>query len=104
MNSLTRFSKDVPDYFNAMMNLLKLEGAEGGGVLSAKQKELSAVTVSTVIKCIPCLMDHAKKAVSAGASSTEILESAALGTIFGGAPSFVFLRDNLEELYGILDS
>jgi AhpD family alkylhydroperoxidase len=102
MDNITRFSKEAPNFFNGMMELLKGAGTEGA--LSGKQKELSAVTVSTVIKCVPCIKDHAKKALSAGASRAEVLEAAAFGTVFGGAPSFVFLRDNLDSLFGILDA
>ncbi len=102
MDNITRFSKEAPNFFKGMMELLK--GANADGALSAKQKELSAVTVSAVIKCVPCLKDHAKKALSAGASRGEVLEAAAFGIVFGGAPSFVFLRDNLDGLYGVLDA
>ncbi len=102
MDSITRFAKEAPNFFNGMMDLLKGAGTEGA--LSGKQKELCAVTVSAVIKCAPCLGEHAKKALRAGASRAEVLEAAAFGIVFGGAPSFVFLRDNLDGLYGILDA
>ena len=102
MDTITRFSKEAPNIFGGMMELLKGAGAEGA--LRGKQKELSAVTVSAVIKCVPCIKDHAKKALLAGASPAEVLEAAAFGIVFGGAPSFVFLRDNLDGLYGILDA
>jgi len=39
-----------------------------------------------------------------GAIREEVLEAAAFGTVFGCAPSFVFLRENLDILYGILDA
>jgi len=102
MDNFTQFSNDVPNFFNGMMDLLKAAGKEGA--LSSKQKELSAVTVSAVIKCVPCLKNHAKKALSVGATREEVLEAAAYGTVFGGAPSFVFLRENLDTLYVILDA
>lgn len=102
MNSITRFSKDAPNFFNGMMEMLK--GANAEGALSGKQKELSSVTVPVVMKCVPCIKDHAKKALGSGASRADVLEAAVFGAVFGGAPSYVFLRDNLDGVHEILDT
>lgn len=102
MDNFTRFANELPNFYNGVMALLK--GAEMEGALSGKQKQLSAVTVASVIKCVPCLKNHVKKALSVGATREEILEAAAYGTVFGGAPSFVFLRENIDMLYEILDA
>jgi AhpD family alkylhydroperoxidase len=67
------------------------------GALDPKYKELIAVAGSVATRCVPCLANHTYNAVGAGATRQEVLEAAAIGVEFGGAPSFVIVRNNLLE-------
>jgi len=93
MDNMARLAKELPDMHKGFMEFM--QGCYKAGALSVKQKELSAVSVSIAIKCAPCVEMHAKNALSAAASQNEVLEAAAVGTAFGGAPSVVFLLDNI---------
>ncbi len=44
------------------------------GALDGKTKELIGLAVSIMVDCIPCIGNHYKKAVEAGASHEEISE------------------------------
>lgn len=88
-----RLEKEAPDLFNGFNELIKCYYKEGA--LGRKQKELMAVTASVATKCIPCLANHTKNAISAGATRAEIIEAAAIGVEFGGGPSFVIVRNHI---------
>ncbi len=55
------------------------------------------VTASVATRCIPCLVNHASSAASAGVIKAEIVEEAAVGFEFGGDPSFVIVQDQLLD-------
>ncbi len=67
------------------------------GALDRKQKELMAVAATVAVRCIPCLAHHANNAIKAGATRKEVLEAATIGVEVGGGPSFVVVRDNLQD-------
>jgi len=60
------------------------------GALDRKQKELIGVAGSVITRCEPCLAHHVRDALAAGATRQQVIEAAAVGVNFGGAPSFVF--------------
>ncbi|WP_181444552.1 carboxymuconolactone decarboxylase family protein [Bacillus sp. 03113] len=50
------------------------------GVLSAKEKEIIAVSVTTVTKCSYCTKFHSKKAKRVGVTAEELIEGAIIAT------------------------
>ena len=68
--------------------------------LDRKQKELIGVAGSVITRCEPCLSHHVRDAIAAGATKQQVIEAAAVGVNFGGAPSFVFCY---SVLMGFLD-
>jgi AhpD family alkylhydroperoxidase len=92
-----RLEEEAPDLYAGFNELIKTYYKPG--VLQRKYKELMAVTASVATRCIPCLANHMRNAMSAGATQEEIFEAAAIGIEFGGGPSFVVVRDHLIDFY-----
>jgi AhpD family alkylhydroperoxidase len=86
---------EAPALFHGFDGLMK--EYYRAGALDIKNKELIAVALSVASRCVPCLANHANKAVRAGAGRQEVLEAAAIGVEFGGGPSLVIVRNNLLE-------
>jgi AhpD family alkylhydroperoxidase len=90
-----RLKKEAPVLFAGFDGLMKAYYQPGA--LSLKSKELIAVALSVSRCCIPCLANHTKNAVEAGATREEVLDAAKIGVEFGGGPSFVVVRNNLLD-------
>jgi len=90
-----RLRKEAPGLFNGFSGMVA--ASMGPGSLGRKEKELIAVAGSVITRCEPCLAHHVSDATAAGATREEILEAAAVGMGFGGAPSFVFVRNTLLD-------
>ncbi|QJG67253.1 carboxymuconolactone decarboxylase family protein [Mycoplasma phocoenae] len=73
------------EYLDAFQNLNKVVYKEGA--VSTKHKELTAVAIATSQRCEPCLISHIKKAIIAGATKEEIIESALVACAFSGGPA-----------------
>ena len=55
------------------------------GAIPAKYKQLSAVTLSVVLKCEDCLKSHVQMAIKLGANRQEIVEALRIGLLTGGS-------------------
>lgn len=77
--------------------------AFGEGRLSRKVKELIGVACAVMTRCQHCIVYHAKAALDAGAAREEILEAAAVGVVFGGAPAMVHLSVTLMDALDALE-
>ena len=85
MKGLKKLRELKPDVFQAFVDFDKKAFAEGA--LSVKVKELIAVATAHVTQCPYCIDVHTKRAVAAGATETEIAETAfvAMAMRAGGA-------------------
>jgi AhpD family alkylhydroperoxidase len=74
-----------PDLFKGFMDFDQMVFKDGA--LSAKTKELMAVTAAHVTQCMWCIEDHVKRAKALGAADEEIAEAAfvAMALRAGGA-------------------
>jgi AhpD family alkylhydroperoxidase len=74
-----------PDLFKGFMDFDQMVFKDGA--LSAKTKELMAVTAAHVTQCMWCIEDHVKRAQQLGAADEEIAEAAfvAMALRAGGA-------------------
>ncbi|MCX6690347.1 MAG: carboxymuconolactone decarboxylase family protein [Methanoregula sp.] len=90
-----RLKKEAPLLFEGFDNLMKAYYAESA--LDTRYKELIAVALSVSRCCIPCLANHTKNAIEAGATREEVIDAAKIGVEFGGGPSFVVVRNNLLD-------
>ncbi len=59
-------------------------------LLDLKTKELMSVAIGVYNRCDYCIVYHSYKALEAGASSGEIMESAMLSVAFGGGPTMAY--------------
>lgn len=64
--------------------------ASKDAVLSAKQKELIALSVGISKQCIDCIAFHVKGALDAGATRPEIEETVSVCILMGGGPAFMY--------------
>jgi len=75
--------------------------AKKEGVLSKKIKELICIAIGIAVHCTFCIAIHTKKAIDAGASREEIMETAFVAAAMGGGPSVAYLWyviDALDQL------
>jgi AhpD family alkylhydroperoxidase len=90
-----RLQKEAPVLFEGFDNLMKAYYAPSA--LDTRYKELMAVALSVSRCCVPCLANHTKNAIEAGATREEVIDAAKIGIEFGGGPSFVVVRSNLPD-------
>lgn len=71
------------------------------GAVDLKTKELISVAIGTYNRCEYCIVYHVHKALEAGATPEEIMETAMVAVAFGGGPSMAYagtlVRDSIEE-------
>lgn len=60
------------------------------GALSAKVKELIALSIGISARCEGCIAHHVKSAIKHGASREEVSEVIATAIHMGGGPSMVY--------------
>ena len=68
------------------------------GSLSKMQKELIALGISIVINCESCMQHHTEKALKAGATEDQIIETIEVAIEMGGGPATVSSRFALKVL------
>jgi AhpD family alkylhydroperoxidase len=68
------------------------------GVLSAKVKQLMALSIAVTVRCDGCIAYHVYDALRAGATRQEIMESIAVAVMMGGGPAMVYGCEALEAL------
>lgn len=83
------------EHVNAFMGLLG--AAYEPKLLDIKTKELMSVAIGVYNRCEYCIVYHTYKALEAGASRGEILESAMVSVAFGGGPSMAYSVTLLKE-------
>ncbi|MBL6945636.1 MAG: carboxymuconolactone decarboxylase family protein [Rhodospirillales bacterium] len=86
-----RLKAEAPDLFEGFTGMIDRHYVEGA--LNTREMELMAVSCSVATQCVPCLANHANKAVSAGATRDQVIQAAAIG----GGPSYTIVRDHLLD-------
>lgn len=95
MKVLLKEEREVSRNFRAFMSSV-LEKR----VLDTKTKELIALGTAITARCKYCIGIHVEKALAAGATRDEILETATVAIFMGGAPAMTYVtevRKALEE-------
>ena len=70
----------------------------GQGELAVREKELIALGIGMALRCDPCVMAHVEKAVKAGASRKQIMETAGVVVMMQGGPGYTYLPKVVEAL------
>ncbi len=84
---------DVMRGFGGMFQAVMKEGA-----LSVREKELIALGIGLVERCVPCINLHVKKALDAGATREQILEAAGVAVMMRGGPAFTHVPEVIDAL------
>ncbi len=93
--SLTLIAKQQPSAVNALYKLKHEVFKEGA--MSAKEKALTAVSVSCVLKCDACIEVHAKRAKELGATVDQLREAMLVAMYLAG-PSSVIWSPIIDEV------
>lgn len=68
------------------------------GTLSIREKELVALGIGLALRCDPCVYAHLEKAIQAGASRRQVLETAGVVVMMQGGPAYTYLPKLVEAL------
>ena len=68
------------------------------GSLTVMQKELIALGISIIINCESCMQHHTEKAINAGATEDQVIETIEVAIEMGGGPATVSARFALKVL------
>ena len=79
---LEKFKKALPDTLAAELKVGDI--AYAGGALSSKQKRLIALGVALGRGCTNCILGQTMRAIEAGATVDEILETTGVAIAIGG--------------------
>jgi len=70
----------------------------GEGALSLREKELIAIGIGMAIRCEPCVFAHVEKAVKAGATRDQLLETAGVVVAMQGGPGYVHVPELIDAM------
>jgi AhpD family alkylhydroperoxidase len=68
------------------------------GELAVREKELVALGVGMALRCDPCVYAHVQKAVEAGATRQQVMETASVVVMMQGGPGYTYLPKVVEAL------
>lgn len=93
MRAMKRQAPDIAAGFGGMYQRLMGEGA-----LSIREKELLALAIGMAIRCEPCVFAHVEKAVKAGATREQLIETAGVVVAMQGGPGYVHVPELLDAM------
>ena len=67
------------------------QGVMKPGAMSVREKELVALGIGMAIRCEPCIFIHVEKALNAGATRAQIMETAGVAVMMQGGPTYTYL-------------
>ncbi len=70
----------------------------GEGALSVREKELMALAIGMALRCEPCIYSHVEKALKAGATRAQIIETGGVVIMMQGGPGYVYMPKLLDAL------
>ena len=70
------------------------------GALTVLEKELVALGLGIALRCDPCVYAHVEKALRAGATRQQIIETAGVAVMMQGGPAYTYL----PKLVGAVDA
>lgn len=96
MDMMKELSKHQPesmrDFKSFMGKVLK------EGTLDTKTKELITLGTAITARCKYCIALHVKKALDAGATKEEIMETATVAILMGGGPAMTYVVEVKKAL------
>ena len=86
-------ASDAPKGFGGLYQSVMKPGA-----MSVREKELVALGIGMAIRCEPCIYIHVEKALKAGATREQIMETAGVAVMMQGGPTYTYLPVVVEAL------
>ncbi len=93
MKLLAKINPEVIRDFGKFMDSVLKEG-----YLDTKTKELIALGMAITARCKYCIGIHVEKALKAGATKEEILETATVAILMGGGPALTYIAEVKKAL------
>jgi len=84
-NYKPKLNQGMPEVMKHLDGLFQVSQADGA--LSAKEKVLIGLGIGLATHCEACILVHMEKALAAGASRAEILETCGVAIAMGGGPT-----------------
>ena len=88
--SIQKLGEQYPDFMKAFGGFMG--AAEKEGALPTKMKELISIALSVATHCGWCIAFHVRKAMDAGATKDEIMETCFVAALMGGGPSLMYTQ------------
>lgn len=93
---LGTLSKESPKIAEGFTTMHKATGVDSA--ITAKHKELMALSIAISIRCEGCIACHVKGAIDAGASKDEIVETIGVAILMSGGPATVYGNKAYEAM------
>ena len=68
------------------------------GAITTREKELVALGIGLAVRCDNCIYAHVQKALKAGATREQIMETAGVAVMMQGGPTYTYLPKVVEAL------
>ena len=68
------------------------------GAVTVREKELIALGIGIALRCDACVYAHIEKALHAGATREQVMETAGVAVMMQGGPGFTYLPKVVEAL------
>jgi AhpD family alkylhydroperoxidase len=68
------------------------------GAVTVREKELIALGIGMALRCDGCIYAHVEKALKAGASREQVMETAGVAVMMQGGPTYTYLPKVVEAL------
>ena len=93
VSALSEHQPETMRHFKMFMGQVLKEG-----ILDTKTKELIAVGTAITARCKYCIALHVKKALDAGATKDELMETATVAMLMGGGPAMTYIVEVKKAL------
>ena len=67
------------------------QGVMKPGAIGVREKELVALGIGIALRCEPCIYVHVEKALKAGATREQVMETAGVAVMMQGGPTYTYL-------------
>jgi AhpD family alkylhydroperoxidase len=93
---LAQLGRELPGLMSGFARLHKKAVQEDA--LSAKVKELMALSIGITLRCDGCVAYHVHDAIAAGATRQELLEAIGVAVMMGGGPALIYAAHALDAV------
>lgn len=92
--NIAALAKENSDVFKGFQQMSK--AAISDGALSAKQKELIALSIGVAQRCDGCIGFHVQNLIKMGVTREEVVEALGVNVYMGGGPALMYVAEALH--------